>query len=140
MKFNKYGYSPTVHNTIIVNSNFIGNTMGHEICSICQNTCRGHDWIEIDEIGNIVDCSIINTENADPENFTHYVAYNAYGGVDRRISKEDLEVAMRNSIWEFNVNSENSGIDVRLKSQYELGRNPDSAWHSWYFTLVPEIL
>lgn len=98
-----------------------------------------------------------DTQSSPTENFTHYVAYNEYGGVEKRIPREDMENWLHDweayghralSIWEFarmnemGINWKDKAgaavaICVRLSPVFELdGR--DNQWQSWKYTFVPE--
>lgn len=91
-----------------------------------------------------------DTETSTPENFTHYVHYNQYGEVEKRIERERLETILKNqeerggwflmnAVW--TLRREGEEIHAKLNPSYDLGHLPtDKLWHSWTYTFVPEVL
>jgi len=90
-----------------------------------------------------------DTKTSTTENFTHYVHYNQYGGVEKRIERELLETILNqerrdgwfliNTIW--SLRREGEEIHAKLNPSSDLGSIPtDNLWHSWNYTFVPEVL
>lgn len=111
-------------------------------CTICQNPVLDHHWLLLNKERLILACSFSDTENVRTENFTHYVAYNRYGGVERRIEKDVLRKMIndQDGFWQLRYSPflPQGSIDVRINPDYDLGKK-DSNWSSWDFTFVPEI-
>ena len=86
------------------------------------------------------------------DNFTEYVAYNQYGGIDRRIDREFLEKLVERhvvtglpvfGVWQIRRDVDVHDIvyfKVRVWPDYDIGKKViEDEWHSWLFTFVPYI-
>lgn len=83
--------------------------------------------------------------------FQHYVAFNEYGGVAKRVPRLQMEFWLREfeknripalGCWEFSRppdDLESELIYVRLAPHCELD-NVDNNWRSWLYTFIPERL
>lgn len=94
-------------------------------------------------------CQETDTKNDTTEKFTHYVHYNEYGGVEKRIERGRLETILEdqerkpgwyliNTIW--TLRREGVEIHAKLNPGKDLGSLGDDLWHSWNYTFIPEIL
>lgn len=81
------------------------------------------------------------------DEFTEYVAYNQYGGTDRRLPRElleswlasfELDGTLALGVWELRRAECQECIDVRLSPKFEIdGR--DTNWSSWNYSFEPLI-
>jgi len=93
----------------------------------------------------------VDTKTIDEENFTEYVAYNQYGGIEKRVDRSWLEDMLKRFIkyrvpqlgcWELRE-GDDGAIDVRISPRCDIDagqrHNNDNNWRTWNYTFVPYV-
>lgn len=116
-------------------------------CEVCDKPLTDHKWVELDDNGLCDRCSLVNIgPSPDEIKPTEMVSYNAYGGVEMRCDRAQLEEMLNEfetngtlalGCWELRRDPWSATwIDARVAPTKRFdGR--DNRWASWDFTFQP---